>query len=88
MSAVAITRLREMGRQTLVPFLCMLLFVPVLHGWQGNPGEVNLQIIVVDSSAEAERLLQQIKNGAPVRQAADTWVNWILQRCGLSCAVP
>jgi hypothetical protein len=64
MSAVAITRLREMARQPLISFLCVLLFVSALHGWQGNPGDLNLQIIVVDSSVEAGRLLEQIKNGA------------------------
>jgi len=64
MSAVAITRLREIGRQPLISFLCVLLFVPALPGWQGKPGDLNLQIIVVDSSVEAERLLEQIKHGA------------------------
>ena len=45
-------------------FLCMLLFTALMQGWQGTAADVTLQIIVVDSSAEAERLLQQIKNGA------------------------
>jgi tetratricopeptide (TPR) repeat protein len=64
MSSVAITRLRAMGRRILILFQCVLLFIAALHGWQGNPGDVNLQIIVVASSVEAGRLLEQIKNGA------------------------
>jgi hypothetical protein len=61
--------LREIGRQPLISFLCVLLFVPALPGWQGNPGDLNLQIIVVDSSVEAERLLEQIKHGADFAMA-------------------
>jgi tetratricopeptide (TPR) repeat protein len=50
--------------QSLIGLLCVLFATPALHGWQGNPAEVNLQIIVVGSSGEAERLLQEIKQGA------------------------
>ncbi len=56
MSVFTITRVRI--------FLCVLLFTAASQGWQGTPAEVTLQIIVVDSSTEAERLLQQIRNGA------------------------
>ena len=49
--------------QARMLFLCALLFTSVLQAWQGNSADITLQIIVVDSSAEAERLLQQIKNG-------------------------
>jgi hypothetical protein len=55
---------REMRRRSLMGFLCVLLVAPALHGWQSGPAEVNLQIIVVGSSIEAEHLLQEIKQGA------------------------
>ena len=64
MSSVAITPLREMWRHALVVFLCVLVFTHALRGWQGSSADITLQIIVVDSSAEAEGLLQQIKSGA------------------------
>jgi tetratricopeptide (TPR) repeat protein len=44
--------------------LCVLILLSPLHGWQGTTGDINLQIIVVESSAEAERVLQQIKSSA------------------------
>src|SRR5580700_6304867 len=51
-------------RQSLIGVLCVLLATPALHSWQGNSVQVNLQIIVLGSSNEAERLLQDIKRGA------------------------
>ncbi len=50
-------------------FLCALVCSPDLLGLQGNTGEssagsVGVQIIVVESSGEAERVLQELKSGA------------------------
>ncbi len=45
-------------------FVCALLISPITAAWQGDKsGEINVQIIVVESSTEAERILQQLKSG-------------------------
>ncbi len=45
-------------------FLCALLISPITAAWQGDKsGEINVQIVVVESSTEAERILQQLKSG-------------------------
>jgi tetratricopeptide (TPR) repeat protein len=62
--SAAISRFRKAWLQAPMLCLCVLILLSPLHGWQGTTGDINLQIIVVESSAEAERLLQQIKSGA------------------------
>src|SRR6185369_15838421 len=62
--SAAISRLRKAWLQAPTLCLCVLILLSPLHGWQGTTGDIKLQIIVVESSAEAERLLQQIKSGA------------------------
>ena len=66
MSSIAImmSRSRKMWWGALAILVCALLLPRTSQGWQGGSGEIGVQIIVVESSAEAERLLQEIKDGA------------------------
>jgi tetratricopeptide (TPR) repeat protein len=67
--------LKGIARATTAAFLCLLLLCPITQSWQGDKsgqiksgeiksGEIIVQIIVVDSATEAERILQQLKTGA------------------------
>jgi tetratricopeptide (TPR) repeat protein len=49
-----------------VPIFCWVLsYCPPSQAWQTKPAnQVSVQIIVVDSAAEAQRVLQQLKSGA------------------------
>ena len=56
----------EKWRQRIMSaFLCALCFSQIAEAWQGDKsGEINVQIIVVESSTEADRILQELRNGA------------------------
>ena len=63
-SNVEMLCLGKFRSRLVAAFLCTLLLSQIAAAWQGDKsGEINLQIIVVESSSEAERVLQQIKNG-------------------------
>ena len=55
---------KSRSRLTAV-FLCALFIPSFAAAWQSDKsGEINVQIIVVESSPEAERILQQLRSGA------------------------
>jgi len=65
MLLVAIIRSGKWQQRIAFVFLCALSFSQIAGAWQGDKsGEINVQIIVVESSTEAERAVQQLRNGA------------------------
>jgi tetratricopeptide (TPR) repeat protein len=52
-------------QQVMSALLCALFISPFAQAWQaGKSGEINVQVIVVESASQAETILQQLRNGA------------------------